>query len=419
MQKIYSLILILFTTLSINAQQATYNPYFPIDNSSKDWNFAAHTFYDNHNNSNSLTNEFSFALNNSKYIDEELKDRQMSKLDGSILIGRIFRGGFGVWLNSKKTKNTCFYIGMDFQEVLDGQVDPNFVGVLMYGNKRYAGENLHISNTEYTNTYFNRLKFGMGKTFGDNQIKHTISGLLGFTIGQNHDYLNVQSADIYTQIDGDYLDMAIQAETQLADTVWGDLFTVNGLGASADLRYSMYKEKDFFLAININNLGFVNWNGSPFTASSDTNFRFEGIENDSASNNQIPNNFSQDNLRDLIFKNPSSSSFTQILPFDINITAGKYFSNGKFYVGINSTFYPTLIAAYRAELFATWNIKDKFQLSPIIGYSSYQKVNIGLSVGVQLWESLYLRAGSSYLNSMFNTDAPAGQGGFISVVFVK
>ncbi|NOR86861.1 MAG: hypothetical protein GQ527_04570, partial [Bacteroidales bacterium] len=146
---------------------------------------------------------------------------------------------------------------------------------------------------------------------------------------------------------------------------------------------------------------------------------FEGIDNDTSNNQQIPNDYSYGNLRDIVFTNPDRSSFSKVLPFDINITGGKFFSDGKIYLGLNTTFYPTLIANYRVELFATYNFKDRFQITPLIGYSSYNKLNVGLSVGAQLWESVYLRAGTVYLNSMFIAEAAAGQGGFVSIVFVR
>ncbi len=420
MKNIYILTILLFTALSISAQLPNYNPYFPVDMSSKDWSFAAHAFYDNHNNSNYLSNEFSKALNNSEYLDTDLKDRQMSKIEGPVLANRTSIAAVGIWLRNKKKQNNVFYyFGMDGQQVLDGSVDENLVGLALYGNKPYAGQELSISNTEYMSIYFNRLKLGMGKTFGEGNIKHTVSGILGITSGQNYDYLNVQNASFYTHPDGDYLDMHVQAETQLGDTVWGDVFTINGLGASVDLHYSMQKDKDFFFAINLQNMGFISWNKSPFSATADTNIHFEGIDNDSTNNQEIPNDYSYGNLRDVVFTNPDRSSFSEVLPFNINLTGGKFFSDGKFYVGLNATFYPTLIANYRAELFATWNIHDKFQVTPLIAYSSYNKLNVGLAVGAQLWESVYLRVGTVYLNSMFISEAAAGQGGFFSIVFVR
>lgn len=420
MNKIYILLILLITAFTVKAQQPAYNAYFPIDISSKDWSIAAHASYDNHNNSNYLTNEFSMGLNNSEFLNDELKDRQMNNIDGTVLVGRTSKTAVGVWFRNKKKQNNYFYyFGIDGQQVLDGSVDKDLVGLGLYGNKPYAGEQLNISNTEYMNIYFNRIKLGMGNTFGNNDIKHTFSGILGVTAGQNYDHTKLQSASFYTHPDGDYLDMNVQAETQLGDTVWADVFTVNGMGASLDLHYSMHKEKDFFIAVNLQNVGFVNWSKNPFSATADTIMHFEGMDNDTTNDQQIPDDFSYGNLRNIIFTSPDRSSFSEFLPFDINLTAGKFFSDGKFYVGLNTTFYPTLISNYRAELFATWNIKDKFQVTPIVAYSSYNKLNIGLAVGAQLWEKVYLRAGTSYLNSMFIAEAAAGQGGFVSIVFVR
>jgi len=406
-------------SLTVNAQQPDYNPYFPVDKSKTDWGMAAHVFYNNHNNSNSLSNEFTSAYNQSQYISPELKERQMNELNGAVLVGRTYRGSMGLWLKNKEKQHApFFYFGVDFQEVLDGQVDEDFVGLVLYGNKRYAGQELNISHSEYTNTYFNRIKLGMGKTFEKGEIVHSLTGTIGLTFGQNFDYFNVSNATLFTQTDGEYLDMAIQAETKLGDTVWGNIFTVNGLGASADLHYSLHKDQNFFLALNIHNLGFVRWNGGPFVATADTSLRFQGLDNDSTNNEQIPSDFSPKGLRNLIFKNPDNTAFTETLPFHINFTAGKYFSGNRFYVGVNTHYYPNLISAFRAELFATWNIQEKYQITPIIAYSSFRKVNVGLAVGAHLWNSLSIRIGSSYLNSMFIKNSPAGQGGFVSLVFV-
>jgi len=415
MQKIFIFIYFSFSALLLQAQQLDYNEYYPKDVNSGDWKYMAHSFYNNHNNSNYLSNEFSFALNNSDYIDQELKDKQMDLIKGDVLLGRKFQGGFGLWVNrTKKQNSSYFYFGMDFQQILDGNVDPDFVGLALYGNKHYAGESIEITNTEYSNVYFNRLKFGMGKSFGSGDIKQHVFGLIGFTIGQNSDYFKLQYAGLYTHPDGDYLDIDIQAKTQLADTVWANVFEINGLGASLDLHYSLIKEKDFYLAVNLNNLGFVHWNKNPFTANVDTAFRFEGVDQQ-----EISGDFSGDRLRNMIFTNPETSAFNKALPFDIRLAAGKFFRNGEFYLGVNTTIYPGLLAKYRSEIFVTWNIRNRLQLSPILGYSSYQKLNIGLAVGVQVFQNLYFKIGSSYMNSMFVADAAAAQGGFISLVFVN
>lgn len=416
MRRYYVLIGFMFCAFLVKGQQQYEYIYYPQSSQVDDWRIKAQLYYDNHNNSNAFINEFATAINQSKYISSDLKDRQSSVLEPSIISGRTLKSGFDLWLNSKnKEKKLSYYFGLDFQQVLDSRIDEDMVNLLFYGNKPYAGENLNISNTDYMSIYFNRIKAGVSKSFGKGEVKHQLSGIVGFNFGQNYDAVQLKNSNFYTQEEGDYLDISIQAETQLADTVWGDVFTINGMGTSLDLHYSVHKEKDFYIGINIGNLGFVSWNKHPFVASADTAFRFSGLENDSTENPNIPNDFSYDNLRNIIFTNPNHQAFTELLPLDININAGKYLVDGKLYVGVNTVFYPTLIANYRAEIFATWNYLEVFQVTPIIGYNSYQQVNIGLAVGFELWDTMLVRAGSSYLNSMFNPNAKVGQGGFVSL----
>jgi len=153
MQKIYILLSLLCFAFMGIAQQVDYHPYFPQKINADEWKFATHAFYNNHNNSNSLTNEFSLSLNNSEFISDEMKDQQINLLDGPVLVGRNSSAGFGAWLNNQHN-HFFYYIGLDAQQVLDGQVNPNLVGLVFYGNKPYAGEQLDVSNTEYYNIYF-------------------------------------------------------------------------------------------------------------------------------------------------------------------------------------------------------------------------------------------------------------------------
>jgi hypothetical protein len=211
----------------------------------------------------------------------------------------------------------------------------------------------------------------------------------------------------------------VQAGTQASDTVWAGVFDINGLGLTFDLAYSVHKEQDYYFAISAKNLGFIHWNGNTFTASIDTAFRFEGISLDTTSgaNGNVPGDYSYRNLRRLLFKDPDGSSFTKGTPLILNLSGGKYFAGGRFYAGMNAWFYPSLAANYKVELFATFNHRSVFQLTPILSYSAYQKVHVGLAAGLRLGNDLLLQAGSQYLDSFFIGGQPAGQGGFFRLVF--
>lgn len=400
------------------AQQGELYPYFPAQTVKDNWKVRAEIFGSDEANSNTFTNKFFKEVNNSGYIDPQLKADQLDKMNGDILTGTMQRIGAGVYINSRKL---FYYAGIDHQQVLDSRIGSNLVRLLLQGNKPFAGTTLEIPPSVSTSIYFNRLVGGVGYAMQKEEITHTFFGKMALTSGQNYDYINVDHASLYTHPDGDYLDMTVKANTQLSDTVWAGVFDINGMGLSFDLSYSLNKKNDYFLGMSVSNLGFVNWNGNTFSASIDTSFVFEGITMDttSASDGEVPDDYSYKNLRRILFKDPDGSPFTTGLPVIINLAGGKYFDDGRFYAGINAFYYPTLEANYKIEVFGTWNHRSVFQLTPIFTYSAYQQLHFGLAAGVKIGKNFIVQAGSNYLDSFFNGDAPAGTGGFVRMVFVR
>ncbi len=409
------IILILLVVKSTTAQDI---PYFPSQIPDDDWKVKVEAWAFEETNSSAFTNGFLKDVNDSKYLVRDLRENQIENINENVLTGRQRSFGTGVHFRSGKM---IYYIGLEHQHVLDSRLDEGLIKILLLGNAPYAGEILQLPFSQYYSNYFNQLKGGIGTMIKKGGMTHSISGTLGLTIGQNYDFVKVENSSFYTHPDGDYLDVSIVAETELSDTAWAEVYEVGGIGGSLDLKYSILKEKDFYVSFSAKNLGFVNWSRNPFVAGMDTSFMFEGIAIDTTSGNNenIPDDFSYDNLRRLFFKNPDGSSFNSVLPVILNFTAGKYISEENFYIGLNAMYLPTLEANYKLELFATWNSNNTFQLTPIFAYSSYEKINFGLGFGVKLSDNLYLRAGSSYLNSIFSDTGAAGAGGYFSLVFVN
>ncbi len=419
MRKLIMIVTLVWGISTVQAQMPAWAPYFPQSGLPLNWKYNLEAFYSDDANSNNFTNDFFGAINRSEYLTDELRDQQIANLDGQTLTGRYRQSGLNAWFNSnRKPGKMFFYAGVDFQQVLDSRLDPDLVSLLLKGNKPFAGQTLSVNNSEYLNLYFNRIKGGAGFQFGTGDVQHDFSAILAFTAGQNYDRVKLTSSSFYTHPDGDYLDVVIRAENKAADTVWGKVYDLNGIGISTDLHYAIRKEKSFYAGVTIQNLGFINWNRNPFNAAMDSTFRFDGVANDTTSNQQIPSDYSYDNLRDLIFNKPGDKPFSQALPVILNATAGKFFSDGQFYAGINGYVYPTLISNYKVELFGTWNLKNRLQITPILTHSSYSKLNFGLAAGWQVNDHFILRAGSSYLNTLFSQSAAVGKGGYVRVLVI-
>ena len=414
---ISTLFFFLWLTGSLFAQHADVSRYFPSQMQNDDWKIRFDLFASEDDNSNVFTNDFIKEIRNSNYLGNDLINQQLENLDGTAMSGSIRNIGGGITIKAKRFN---YYIGYEHQHFLDSYIDEDLIKLLLTGNKPYAGTTLQVPGSIYTSMYFNQIKGGIINTIEKGGGIHTLSGRLALNLGQNYDHIKVENSTFYTQPDGDYLEAVISAGTKLSDTVWAEVYEVRGYGASAELSYNFYKKDGFFVGIKAKNLGFISWNKNTFLASVDTSFVFEGLNTDTTgtANDELPDDYSYNSLRRLIFKNAESDPFTTGLPVILNLTAGKYFAGETFYAGINTFFYPTLEANYKFELFATWNYKYLFQLTPIVAFSSYEKVNYGLGMGVNLGNTAYIQAGTTYLNSMFSEKSVAGTGGYLNLIFL-
>ncbi len=418
---LYIAIFLLMVKVSIG-QLRNNNPYYPSEiTPATDWKYQFSAFAQQDANSNTFTNEFFNEINRSGSINKSLINKQVENMTGKILSGQITSIGLNALINSKKIPGKRYFIvGFEYQHFLDSYIDEDLVKLLLLGNKPFAGQTIQIPGSSYYNNYFNQLKGGMGFRIEKSEFVQHISWTVGINAGQNYDYIEVKNSSVYTHPDGDYLDIAINANTKISDTVWAEVYQVNGLGLSTNVEYAISKANNFHFDINLKNLGFITWNGNTFMGNVDTTFVFEGLNNDTTSSQgDLPEDYSYNSLRNTMFNNPESGSFTDVLPMSVRMSGGKYFLNGKFYTGLSATYYPTLKATYFLELFGTWNHKDIFYLTPIIKYSQYGNVNLGLGVGLKIIDKIHIYAGSAYLNSFFDKNAKLASGGFIRLTFLN
>ena len=419
---LHILVLVLFIKFSFG-QIGFNNTYFPREYAEPtDWKVQLSPFLYQEAGSNTFTNEFFSVANKSQYLDKELIQKQIDNMTGKSLSGQITSIGLAAKINSNKNKGKSYiYLAFEHQHYFDTYIDDDLAKLLMKGNKPFADQTLEAPDSKYYNTYFNQLKGGMGHRIGNSDAIQYFTWAIAFNAGQNYDNIEVQNSSLYTQPEGDYIDITANANTQLSDTVWAEVYEIRGLGLSADVEYSYTKPEDFHFDITLKNLGFINWNGNTFVGDVDTSFVYNGLSNDTTSgqNNNLPDDYSYNSLRRFLFKNAESSSFTSTLPLSLRFSAGKYFGGEKFYAGLNGTFYPLLKANYNFEVFATWNMNNILYVTPLFSYGSYGNFNFGLGLGVKIIEKLHLQLGSRYLNSMFNKDALVGSGGFIRLTFIN
>ena len=420
-KKIFNIIIITFLILPAFSQIQFYYPYYPDDNpDTLSWNWEISAFGKESSNSSAFTNDFFSVINKSQHLDADLINKQIEQLDDHVITGQIRNIGIEAIFNSEKDNGKkYFYFGIEHQHYLDTYLDKDLVNLLLLGNKPFAGKICKVPGSEYYGIYFNQIKGGVGYRFKSPELRHCLTWDLALNIGQNYDFIKVRNSSLYTHPDGDYLEIETSLETKLSDTVWAEVYQMNGLGLSADLEYSIDKPDKFHIDININNLGFLFWAGNTFIGEMDTCFIFEGVGIDTITEqeNNLPDDYSYEGLRRLLFKDPESSSFLSHLPLNFRFSAGKYFVFNRFYAGFNSIYYPFSSAKIMFEVFATYNYHKKLFITPVVLFGSYGKLNYGLNLGLRICKKITVQMGSGYLNSFFNKEEILGKGGFVRITF--
>ncbi|NOX45615.1 MAG: hypothetical protein GXO89_01385 [Chlorobi bacterium] len=403
------------------AQVEMQSPYFPESREDgTEWKWKATGNWNEAVNSNSFTNDFVKAIDKSRFLDGQLIDGQLANMVDKTLAGQIRSIGGRFYMNSKKKPGKqYFFFGIEHQHILDTYMDKDLLALFLKGNKPYAGKTLNAPNSEFYNIYFNQLSGGVGYNFDKEDVKQQLQWGISLNFGQNYDYISLKNSMFYTDPDGEYLDVSLSAETKLSDTVWAEFYEVRGIGLSGELLYSYTKTNDFHFDVSFKNLGFVRWNKNAFSGTMDTSFVFNGLENDTVNTGggSLPSDFDKNALRRLLFPNAETGSFNTVLPLKIGVSAGKFLSEGKLYLGMKADYYPFLKAPLMLEVFGTWNVNNTVYITPVMLYSSYGKLNFGLSLGANITKNLRLDIGSSYLNSMFSGSSLAGQGGFVRLGF--
>lgn len=400
-------------------QLAETNVYLPSVFQKEGWKIKAELFAGQTSASNTFNGAFVKQVNQSGHLSSELIDTQFENFSGkSLLNSRQLIGG-GLWFGSGKQKSRLFYyFGFEHQYILNAAIDDDLLRLLFKGNSPYAGQGLNLPDNQYSSIYFNQLKGGIGFVIGNEKVKHTFIGKYALNFGQNYNEVQIQNSSLYTHPEGDFLDLDINASIKMSDTVWSEFYKVNGMGFSADLFYSLSKDKDFYFSVDVRNLGFINWNKNTLSASVDTAFVFEGSLNDSLNTGQnLPDELTYNSLRGFIFSNEESVPFSTVLPVSIAFSGGKYFGGGKIYTGVQGKFYAIKQTAYSLELFATWNPNDLVSFTPIICYNNYSGVDFGLAFSARITDYFYLMAGASGLGSFVNEESLAGSGGFVRLIF--
>ncbi|MEM7369929.1 MAG: DUF5723 family protein [Bacteroidota bacterium] len=199
-------------------------------------------------------------------------------------------------------QNTQTFVGFN---------DPRSLGLLLYGNAKYAGETLTDEGISFGLSRYQEIGAGTALSAGKWAVGIRLKALLGqqATVLQNLDY------SLFTEAFGAKVSM--QSEYNFFRTQ----NTGNpGIGFGIDLGAVYTLRPNLSLQFAVQDLGSIRWQGDSYEQT--VNFDYEGIEITQLFSTDFTNPSSfipSDTLRSLLIPDPASGQLTQQLPTQLSI----------------------------------------------------------------------------------------------------
>jgi hypothetical protein len=319
-----------------------------------------------------------FDVRNTNYIDDELKQDLYGNLKTSNRAGgHSYFGGSYSWTNdSVPSENANFYtVGYQYTAIYSARFSDNLGYGILYGNKDFAGLNVGMGPTNIFRIDYSKLS--LGHTWRvDNQLLHISGSLL---LGHRLQHGIASTFEMYTDPNGDYIDLNVKGRGYLSDTATSATFAVSGGGIGLDMFYSLNNENGHTWSFGIYDMGIILWDKNSLYGKREGVFRYEGF--------YVENIF---DLNDSVWANSSDSlveSFVHVqqgavlrpTPPLLMVNYSHSISNGLLRAvdfGVNYRMYNSNIPLVYAM--ARLNPMGKSELSPYLSFGGYNRFGVGL-----------------------------------------
>lgn len=310
--------------------------------------------------------------------------------------------GFGFRVKEKN----YFTFGLSQKLSTGIYIPKDFFKILMYGTGSNYNNDFNFSTLGINASIYTELSLGYSRKIND---KLTVGGNLKYLIGQANINTDIDRFDLKAGIDewnvdaeGEinmsipFVNIPINTEGNIdfdniesQNSIGGSdiknaLLSSNfGLGIDLGASYKILPELE--LSASITDLGFIRWRENLTNASMNTNYRFTGVEYNSASDTNIEDRLDDltDELEDAFSFENSNKAYTTFLSTRVNIGAEYSVVNDKIGFGLLSSNLITNKYLF-SDITASANFRPVDWFSSSFSYSCINGQLSTIGFGVQL-----------------------------------
>ena len=382
MKKIIAFLHVFFLLTNVFSQQ--FNAFF--NDTVPRLNFSTQATFDYGSSvaSNHFLNKFIFGGE----IKREDKDNLYNKLDNRNTVG----GDFNFKIQAEipidtllgKT-NFSLVFGIEHTEHYDAQLSSDLVKLVFDGNKQFAGKYADIGNTNFN--YFNYQQINVGfinykKSSGRPAKEGAVFSIIK---AQEHQAVLIPKGSLFTEQLGNELVFDLNYIYNGSDTANTGLKAFNGFGISTDLFTEYNLKNGGKIAVNIDDLGFIQWNKKSIQIEADSTITFDGVEIDNIfdMNDSLISSFSRDSLLEYISTKKEKGGYAIALPTSLNISYLHAF-NDKLRATLGIRY--KILANYFPLIYTTiqYNVTNSFIAQGNLIYGGYGKFNFGITLATPI-----------------------------------
>lgn len=348
-------------------------------------------------NSNSATMGLIYAVLFRKQVTSALKDRVDNNIKDKLRMEDFMKTGITYRRYIKKWDGEVFF-SYHHRQMRNVIATKGLYELAFYGNARFAGDTVDISDLRVQNYIYNQYTGGIKKTIDYGKYQMEFGFGLSFLQIINQQDISTTDSWIYTAEDGDTIKVKYNLSFNTAREGANTFFQRNGLGASGDMHLAFMNRDKWKLSIDFSDIGYMYFRKTPVNYSGAKLVEFRGIV--------IPNllRFSAQTFDTLNLDSAvrsylpvkSGNQYSLFIPFTASVAFSKPLLNNRLVLtfGYQYRFLPGYYGY--GYMKANYFIKPDMQISVTGGGGGYSWFNLGVEFAKR-WKYFDLAIGSSNL----------------------
>lgn len=411
--KIYLISFFLFYCFCIKAQ--TFYNHFSDTTQQLNFQLEGSFFYGSNGVSNKFMNHFISGnkIEKDDKIDAYKNLKSTNRFGADINFSLNAELPFNTLLGKK---NMSLIVGFEMVEHADVMFTEDFFKLAFDGNKQFAGEYADLGGTNIN--YFNYQQFNVGYIKYKKSKGRIAREGVKFSIikAQEHAAITMPRGNLFTEQYGREISFDVNYIYNSSDSLNKGLKAINGFGVSTDWFSEYNLKNNDRVTVQINDLGFIQWNKKSIQLEADTIFNFDGIEIENVYdlNDSIVANISRDSLLNLVSTQRSKGGYSIALPTSLNVFYTKNLNNR---ITIDVGGHYKILANYFSYLYTNLHYKFKSELvvQTHFAYGGYGRFNTGLVVAKKFKERVKCYIGSNNILALLSPSYTYSNSAFVGL----